>query len=98
MALNKVKILYTDLKPEINKFFFANGTIIGITYIKVFLIKPVLEEWKPAFRNLERNKCTLVTQDLHTHLCSNLNNNHNVLHFLVECGDLVLNANSMLPS
>ena len=23
MALNKVKILYTDLKPEINKFFFA---------------------------------------------------------------------------
>ena len=58
LSSNNIFILYTDLKPQINKFFLAkwqqhwNNNINN----KFFQIKPTLGEWKPAFRKSRKEQ------------------------------------------
>ena len=55
---DNIRIPYTDLKPKINKLFFAkwqqrwNNNINN----KLFQIKPTLGEWRPAFRKSRKEQ------------------------------------------
>ena len=64
MDTDKVKIPYTDLKYQINKFIktrwqqrWNNNTI------KRFLIKPTIGEWKPTFKKFIKDKQVIIVLD-----------------------------------
>ena len=58
---DKFKMPYTDLKPKINIFIHTkwqkcwNNNI----HCKLFLIKPTLGYWRPAFRKSEKERVTI---------------------------------------
>ena len=97
-ALDKFKIPYTNLKPEINRFIHTkwqknwNNNI----HNKLFLIKPTLGDWRPALRKSRKRQVTISQ----LHIChktswsfllkqkpqgTTCQTHCTVKHFLIEC-------------
>ena len=58
LSSNNISAPYTDLKPQINKFFLTKWQQCWNNNInnKFFQIKPTLGEWRPAFRKSRKEQ------------------------------------------
>ena len=83
-ALDNISILYTDLKPQINKFFFTKWQQCWNNINnKLFQIRPTLWKWRPTFRKSRKEQVIIsLLQIGHTHsfllLYSSRDSHHNV--------------------
>ena len=106
LSPDNISIPYTDLKPQINKFFLTkwqqrwNNNINN----KLFQIKPTLGEWRPAFRKSRKEQVIISRLRIgHTSLthsfilkqgqprqCLTCQTPYSIKHVLVECGNLAI--------
>ena len=106
LSPDNIAITYTDLKPQINKFFLTkwqqrwNNNINN----KLFQIKLTLGEWRPAFRKLRKEQVIISRLWIgHTSLthsfilkqrqspqCLTCQTPYTIKHVLVECGALAI--------
>ena len=62
LSPDKYNILYSDLKPQINNFLHKKWEQHEDKNIhnKLFQIKPILGEWRPAFRKSRREQVAIT--------------------------------------
>ena len=106
LSPDDISIPYTDLKPQINKFFLTKWQQCWNNNInnKLFQIKPILGEWRPAFRKSRKEQVILSRLRIgHTSLthsfilkqrqppqCLTCQTPYTIKHVLVECGALAI--------
>ena len=58
LSPDNISIPYTELKPQINKFFLTKWQQCWNNNInnKLFQLKPTLGEWRPAFRKSRKDQ------------------------------------------
>ena len=106
LSPNNISIPYTDLKPQINKFFLTKWQQCRNNNInnKLFQTKPILWEWRPVFRKSRKEQVILSRLRIgHTSLtpsfilkqrqprqCLTCQTPYTINHVLVECGAQVI--------
>lgn len=104
LSPDNISIPYTDLKPQIYKFFLTKWQQRwnGNTNNKLFQIKPTLGEWRPAFRKSRKEQVIISRLHIgHSKLtrsfiltqeqppqCLTCQTPYTIKHILMECGAL----------